>query len=119
MLRFPILRGEYLRLRAVGTDGQPLTCQEKLVSVGDDEVQFSARCSEQLTTSLERNCPSEPSSAKAEVGTASAERHWFASVKHRMPLARSGWRVRDSGVPLSGPPNAYPRKPVPASRKNF
>ncbi len=50
-LRFPIVRGEILRLRAVGTQGEPLACEAKLLGTDGQEARFSAHCSEQLTTS--------------------------------------------------------------------
>jgi len=62
-LRFPLLRGEKLRLRAVGTQGERLMCEATLMSAEGQEARFTARCSEQVTAASEPKCP-RPTSAE-------------------------------------------------------
>jgi hypothetical protein len=62
-LRFLLLRGEKLRLRAVGTQGESLMCEATLMSAEGQEARFTARCSEQVTSTTEPKCP-RPNSAE-------------------------------------------------------
>ena len=62
-LRFLLLRGEKLRLRAVGTQGESLMCEATLISAEGQEARFTARCSEQVTATTEQKCP-RPTSAE-------------------------------------------------------
>jgi SOS-response transcriptional repressor LexA len=62
-LRFLLLRGEKLRLRAAGTQGEPLMCEATLMSAEGEEARFTARCSEQATGASAPKCP-RPTSAE-------------------------------------------------------
>lgn len=56
-LRFPIVRGERLWLRAVGDHGQPLSCEALFVSAEGEEARFTAKCTEQHSITPGPKCP--------------------------------------------------------------